>query len=337
MFVDTRLYRTPRYYLEEPKDYGMLIPQTLSNPVVFIGERTGEGNRLGGTAFFTSVPSPLDSARMFVYLVTAAHCVEGKTNLIARLNKGPDPGSGTLTADLPPGDDWVRYPEPLPEGQDHVDLAALLWRVPQEAAEWGYQWVPESMYFDEALLGDDPNTGVGISDEVVALGMLAVHQGGDRNAVVTRTGNISLIPDEPILVKYAGGDTKRMRLYLTELRSIGGLSGSPVFVRHRHKIGAPTKISLLGTMIGHWDDPQGNHLGFGKVVPADLLRQLLHRKELVDQRMAAAKKEHEGEPKAKADSSESEFDRFEELADKVVSVPKKEVDRKRAAERKKKG
>jgi hypothetical protein len=193
------------------------------------------------------------------------------------------------------------------------------------------------MFFDESYIGDDPIRGVGLGDEVVAVGLLLVHYGKEHNEPVVRTGNLSLIPREPVLVRYAGGPDRRMRLYLTELRSIGGLSGSPVFIRHRHMIGQETvPMSLLGTMIGHWDDPNRNHMGFGKVVPAPLLAKLLNQEDLVNQRKKSEPPNPPDTATAHADQvpgEATEYERFNELTKNLVQVPKSEVDEKRRAKK----
>jgi hypothetical protein len=307
----------------------MLLPQELLDCVVFLGEKTTGDNRLAGTGFFVSVPSQIAPSTQHVYLVTAAHCVENPSALVVRFNN-PSKGEGLLTWSPPTEKKWLRIPQPA-NGEGHVDMAAL--PVPdslrQVFYEAGYRWVPQSMFFDEALLGDDPSQGVGVGDDVVALGLLTVHSGSSRNAPVVRTGNLSLVPEEPIMVNSRNGP-RRMRLYLTELRSIGGLSGSPVFVRHRSQIGAPaTPVSLLGIMIGHWDDSDRNHMGFGMVVPAPLLGELLGQERAVKQREKVEKERLATEPVAVEDSAPSEFERFEDLTRKLVKVPKSEVDEKR--------
>jgi hypothetical protein len=310
----------------------MIVPRELLSSVVFIGVREPGGERLGGTGYFASVPLASNPARHHIYLVTARHCVDGRTSLIARVNATADSGGGTKSVDLPDGDDkkWFRHTSPGP-GEDFVDLVATRWPDPDGAFAAGYRWVPQSMYFDEALFGDNPMSGAGLADEVITIGLLTVHYGTTRNAPVVRVGNLALIPDEPVLVTYQGGLQRRMRLYLTELRSISGLSGSPVFLRHRQAIGEPmAQLSLLGTMIGHWDDGDRNHMGFGKVVPSQLLAEVLNQKDAMTERENVER--NEPGPVAVEDTAISEFSRFQDLTKKLVNVPKKELDEKRVEE-----
>jgi hypothetical protein len=78
---------------------------------------------------------------------------------------------------------------------------------------------------------------------------------------IVRHGNVAMLPTEQVQTDLGYTDA-----YLVEVRSIGGLSGSPVFVRHT--IGFPVQrtdgssdmafangpaTTLLGLMHGHWD------------------------------------------------------------------------------------
>jgi hypothetical protein len=72
------------------------------------------------------------------------------------------------------------------------------------------------------------------------------HLGFAKNIPILRTGNIAMIPDERIPT----GNFGDMEAYLIEARSIGGLSGSPVFTLAR----SPQEVTvfLMGLMHGHW-------------------------------------------------------------------------------------
>ena len=67
---------------------------------------------------------------------------------------------------------------------------------------------------------------VGPGDQVVTAGLLTRHFGMTKNIPVVRSGNIATMPDEPIDLGVFG----HQEVYLIESRSIGGLSGSPVFL-----------------------------------------------------------------------------------------------------------
>jgi hypothetical protein len=93
-------------------------------------------------------------------------------------------------------------------------------------------------------------------------------------------------------------------VYLIEARSIGGLSGSPVFARTTDNPDSPVRTKLLGLMHGHWDikeseinkpsiiqDRQrGVNLGIGVVVPASKILETINQPALVEWRAIMEKK-----------------------------------------------
>jgi hypothetical protein len=100
---------------------------------------------------------------------------------------------------------------------------------------------------------------IGVGDDVIFPGLFVHHGGTSRNLPIIRTGTIALMSDE-VVTKEAGPITA----YLIEARSIGGHSGSPVFVnmlapRHyRAKSPGPLPAPgerrdyyLLGQIRGH--------------------------------------------------------------------------------------
>ena len=64
-----------------------------------------------------------------------------------------------------------------------------------------------------------------VGDEVASVGLYSTHHGEERNLPVVRVGNISLMPGE-MVYSHRG----YVLAYLIEIRSIAGLSGSPVYV-----------------------------------------------------------------------------------------------------------
>ncbi len=105
-----------------------------------------------------------------------------------------------------------------------------------------------------------------------------------------------MVPHEPMLVRFENGPELRMRLYLIELRSGGGVSGSPIFARPRvgrEATGQP--IALLGTLVGPWDDGGGDQTGLAKVLPAQLLKDLLFQDEETERRRDAEQRHIDGD------------------------------------------
>lgn len=68
---------------------------------------------------------------------------------------------------------------------------------------------------------------IGAGDEVFTVGLLTHHIGTHRNIPIVRMGNIAAMIEEPV---YLGPSMGSQEVYLIESRSIGGLSGSPVFL-----------------------------------------------------------------------------------------------------------
>jgi hypothetical protein len=143
---------------------------------------------------------------------------------------------------------------------------------------------------------------IGIGDEVFATGLFTPAPGTARNLPILRHGNIAMMPDEKIQTELGYAD-----VFLVESRSIGGLSGSPVFVRPtinlpipelecgiKNMLGVAPRSLLLGLMHGHWDvresemnkaeivhdRKKGVNLGIGIVVPAIKILETINRPEL---------------------------------------------------------
>jgi hypothetical protein len=144
-----------------------------------------------------------------------------------------------------------------------------------------------------------------------------------------------------------------MPAILVETRSVGGMSGSPVFVhmgftRWREDrvqtSGTDRPFFFLGLIHGHWTLPSGDtaltvdttggeplNVGISIVVPAENIMRTLEplrealraeMRRIVNQRDAATED-------SVADGSEDEFARFRTLAQRLLAVPKSEVDEQR--------
>lgn len=295
--------------LHRPSFEAVLFPQELLNCVVFIGQRSQGGFTWRGTGFFVSVPTELSPDSDHVLLVTAEHSVARRTNLVMRVDH-PD---GPKVVPLPDGPDWHRHPG-LPIGEDESDVAATV--MPPLLVLWLYieanrRFVPERLFAPDEPMSDDPNSGVGLGDEVVALGLLRTHPGTERNATIARTGNIAMLGHDVMTLRRRLPDDTfaliRMRLFLTELRSIHGESGSPVFVRQRQPAGTQTyQIALLGALIGHWTE-NGENLGIGQVVPSFRIRETVTQDDVMAKlrRLEGAEPEEEPAPEPIGEAEET--------------------------------
>jgi hypothetical protein len=276
------------------------VPDQMLKGVAFIGEAVGRdefGNAYGdlhGTGFFVQIPSQNFSDLRFVYIVTAKHVasdLKNKETYILVNNR-----SGGVSQLTHIGQQWWLHPN-----DPSVDIAVL-----QVGFQDGIDVLAikvSDFVTDEAI-----NAGkVVLGDEVFMTGLFSPAPGTKRNMPIVRHGNIAMFPEGQIQTELGFAD-----VYLVEARSIGGLSGSPVFVRPplRYGIEMPKgstayfdaigTFALLGLMHGHWDireseinSPQIEHdrkrgvnLGIGIVVPATKILETLNRPELVALRRA---------------------------------------------------
>jgi hypothetical protein len=207
----------------------MLVPDVVRKSVIFLGKKhpKDEEIRVGGTAFVVAIPRfPLE--RAFVYLVTAKHCIDDIKRLSA---EGLADGKVYLrinskTAALPPvetdPDEWFFHPtEP-----EKVDVA--VYPILSGYDGWDVQnfvLKPDDSYVTSKIIEDEK---IGPGDEVFIAGLFTKHSGKTKNIPIIRIGNIAAMAEEPVYPRWCPGHP--MEAYLIEARSIGGLSGSPVFV-----------------------------------------------------------------------------------------------------------
>jgi hypothetical protein len=267
---------------------------------VFIGQTIdGEFVPLG-TGFFVGYPFK-DGA--FQYLVTAAHCVQAKTDLQLRINLR---NGQSAIFDIP-SDQWIFHPDP----DRVVDIAAMVSHVSLFLYDIQQISLRKEMVTDNIIKELD----IGLGDEVFFPGLFIHHNGQGRNLPIIRAGTIAAMRDEPI--KTVSGS---MSAYLIEARSIGGHSGSPVFVNiaapRRYQAKEPRSLPLpgqerrdyylLGLIRGHFraknsgeyltSDPATEDLqvnsGIAIVVPAQDIWDTLSQPELDEERLKSWQATH---------------------------------------------
>lgn len=113
----------------------------------------------------------------------------------------------------------------------------------------------------------EPKLNIGVGDEVFITGLLANHPGEFRNTPIVRIGNLAAYPEERVKATGIG----EIDAYLVEVRSRGGLSGSPVYY---HAYGSPSSayrpfapnwlspiepqsFYLIGIVHGHYNQEAG--------------------------------------------------------------------------------
>lgn len=245
----------------------------------------------GGTAFIVGIQ--MDERIGLAHLVTAKHvaeAIEPAEAVIAMNAKDGEP-LFLRTGDTP----WFYHPTE----KESVDVAVIPFGSVR-FADYDITWIPEGMFATDKRLA---HFDIGLGDEIVVVGLFTRFFGASRLTPIVRTGNIAMMPKDRVPVRNFGP----IEAYLAEGRSIGGLSGSPVFVRHTLKLPVNTKngpenvsglgsFHLLGLMHGHWDVPasfsdaeqaEAVNMGVSIVIPAKKILEALYHPELV-----AMRKEH---------------------------------------------
>jgi hypothetical protein len=197
----------------------MQIPNEMRDSVVFLYCVVQGETRPAGTAFFVAYNIvPESPGNAFHVVLTAHHVIDSIRRLsddgIVRMRLNTK-GGGTAWFHCPV-DSW-RHDDP------NVDCALLPWYPPDELdAKYAAWQLAGGTATDEEMA----NQQIGIGDEIFMVGLFRRHLGRDQNEPIVRVGNIAALPAEPIKSK----KYPSMRAILVEARSIGGLSGSPVFV-----------------------------------------------------------------------------------------------------------
>ena len=265
----------------------MRLPDELLSCVCFLAVENGsEGFLYGGTGFFVAVPTRPDPLRHFVYLVTARHCVDRASErgpLFLRLNTRAGGAAWVKVTSQ-----W-RFPE-----NPGCDLAVLGPWVPPD--RFAYRSIDAELLATEERITE---VGLGIGDELAVIGLFTRRCGQKRNLPIARTGIIAAMPDEPLEDEQTGCS---YNAYIAEIRSIGGLSGSPVFAvlgparPLKGAVNLGLRFLLVGLIRGHWDYRTGPRLAFSEneleqvnmgmaiVTPASELFALLHSAPLADER-----------------------------------------------------
>lgn len=230
----------------------MIVPNEVRKCVVFIGYRMADGSmRMAGSGFFLGKEAEGGRAEQ-VFLVTAKHVIDGIRRLgIDKVHVRANLKSGEATW-LECDGEWLFHPE-----SESVDLALLKTGI---SAELDHLAIGYALCATEQALATHE---VGLGDEVFVVGLFRHHSGDRKNIPIVRVGNLAAMTEEKVVTQHFGP----MDAYLIEARSIGGLSGSAVFlnlgvVRYvngqvKHAESGPIFL-LLGLIHGHYDIPSSS-------------------------------------------------------------------------------
>jgi hypothetical protein len=227
----------------------MLIPDRISKCVAFLAiVKNDDSSQLVGTAFFLG--RQIGPKGFLVYVVTAKHVIDkardlGCDKIYLRMN-----GKSGILLSPTYIRDWICHPD----ASLNVDAAVLRFAPPPGADHLPFP-------LDGCITNEFMERAqVGMGEEVFFPGLFVHHYGTDRNVPVVRIGNIAAMPEG--LVKTGIGE---IVAYLIEARSVGGFSGSPVFLNQslvrsvNGQVGFATNYSqrsghfyLMGLVHGHF-------------------------------------------------------------------------------------
>lgn len=273
----------------------MLIAKKMTDCVCFVcGVRSNGEYEPLGTGFFIGVPigSP-ESPRYVAVVVTALHVINeieavgrADTRTFLRVNTK----EGGVEYVYIPAENWIRH-----DVEDQIENgivdAAVCWFPGNNSPTGKYDYllmpVSNEIAFREFLEDEDIGTG----DDVFFTGLFTHHTETKQNEPIVRSGIIAAMPGT---ISTRSG---RQHAFLVESRSMGGFSGSPVFVNPgllRFDEEGKLKIRstfgpsyLIGVISGHWDAPEevqitgglaeraSLNMGIAKVTPMDKVFPLM--------------------------------------------------------------
>ena len=295
----------------------MSVADEAKKCVAFLATANATGGDviLGCTAFIVSVPISEKSDKVALYVVTVRHHsdkLKGKKFGVRLNTKAGDAATIWFNEDHR----WHLHPsEP-----DEVDAAALCLGN-DDLSAFDFLHIPRSMFLTDELI---KNAAIGAGDNVFMTGLFTRLK-GKRNTPIVRAGNIAAMPKERVTTSLCG-KLVESEAYLTEMRSMGGISGSPVFARETivtydtraSQWGKNSQIPLfhvgplylLGLMHGQWTirpeeqnksdfrqskphEDESIALGIAVVVPAKKILEILDQPELIEQRKELDRLERE--------------------------------------------
>ena len=279
------------------------VSDVITKCAVFLGvlDEHGEFKPIGTGFIVAKLCPPPAQDRSLQYIVTAQHCVVGATQIRLRVNKLD--GQAFVTDPVPDGG-WYFHPE---SDRRFVDVAVLPIQLAKDYFDIRHVFM-DSDVADEKILQEKD---IGIGDEVFFPGLFMHHKGTEKNLPILRVGTVALMSQEPVQTR-----SGPIKAHLIESRSIGGHSGSPVFLnmtaprKYADKRPAPLPLKqpqayyLFGLVRGYLksedsgeyvsgDEKQDNlwiNSGIATVIPASEIAETINQPELEAMRKESAER-----------------------------------------------
>jgi len=284
----------------------MKLPDAWLSSVFFLGIEGDAGPPFRGTGFYFQVVNEFDPTLERLYFVTARHNIEGAHEapgaLFVRVNT-EDQGSIHLPVSK---DGWTFHHD------SSVDVAVVSVNFAKNAE----RSLESTRLSEESCVTDSRirEFEIGAGSDISVIGLFTYREGFERNLPIVRSGTLAAMSGELI---EDGTPHGPYRAYLAEIMSIGGLSGSPVFV---HPLGGPhhkhpterlgdgrmrtwtewnQPSFVLGMVRSHWDErppgsdrelprPEWLNRGIAAVTPIGDVLEVLGYEEFRDERMRDA-------------------------------------------------
>lgn len=233
----------------------MRVPENIRKCVGFVAYHDHKINdlRLVGTAFFLGDEVEGGKASP-VYVITAKHVIEGLrekgvTEVLITVNVHHSHHTKAYMATQT--NEWYFHPTDVA-----IDVAII---------STGLHEICDQLVCPTSLCMTEEKWKageIGLGDEVFITGLFRPHTGSKRNIPIVRVGNLAALDEEKVNTQEYG----EIDAYLVEARSIGGLSGSPVFLnlgimrmiggQLKHFQGQETAFTMLGLVHGHYDSKE---------------------------------------------------------------------------------
>jgi hypothetical protein len=277
----------------------MLVPDDVLKNVLFIGTKHDGTFRPRGTGFIVIYE---EHGHQFMHLVTAEHVIFNMIQRGSEIWCRANLINGDAQEFFVGKDGWRFHP-------DHSTDVAV---CPFNPKVYDIDYVSFAVNGHQSVAGTADilrREKIGLGEEVFIVGLFRDHHGVNRNIPIIRVGNIAMLQGEPVFTKYVGYTDA----YLIEARSIGGVSGSPVFISmppFRVVDGAVVATEglqyyLLGLVHGHFDvrsinedtvvdidtaDRGSINTGVGIVIPVEKILETLRHPDLMSLRQQRADK-----------------------------------------------
>jgi hypothetical protein len=215
-------FRPIPWFAWGPREADLRVDDRIRKAIVFIG-RVVDGSFVPyGTGFVAATMFREEEAWQTV--VTAKHVIDEIDSPIVNIRLNSCNGDARVIDT--PKERWFHHPDeridvsvcPTRLFRDQFDIAHLPFSIPQ----WGGNCAITPERIDKHYIG--------IGDEVYIPGMFIGRIGQKSNLPILRVGTIAAMPEEPIETEYGYHDA-----FLIEVRSIDGLSGSPVCIDLMHR------------------------------------------------------------------------------------------------------